>query len=145
MPTIFDPNIFDRYLYSASDAMKDVLSDYASPVSEIESIVSALGLVAEGAGTNGMEAMFAENVGIAIGNERHLLPADSALIEVGRLAKMTGIRTILYDETQMIFTSEAIGLANGLVWIVIHYSIEHIGMAQLRHIDARIAALNFEH
>jgi hypothetical protein len=117
MTTIIDPSIFNRHTYNATDAMKEVLADYGLTADDVEPVITSLGLAARGAPVDLLRDSLADTVHIRSGDEKQVLKAEKALAEFGKLAGMKWVPAALYDEGQMIFKSEAIGLANGLAWI----------------------------
>jgi hypothetical protein len=113
--TIVDPDIFDRKLYHASDGVKDALANCGLSEKQyglFEDVVNALGYFAQAGGDGILFNILAESVFVSSNAKSY--PKIEAQHQFGKLRN--GFEP-LFDETQMIFSSEVIGLANGMIWI----------------------------
>lgn len=146
MTTIFNPDILQAKQYACSDAMKDVLYDYGSPVSALQDVVTAIGVMAQIGDGAALQKVLADTVRVRVGGDSKDVSAADALGHFRKLSSIPNIHKQLYDEGQMIFTSDAIGLFNGMVWIDINTTIEdeEFGLPEVMRVDLRVTTLNLE-
>jgi len=116
--TIVSPKIFDRKLYEPSEEMKEAFSEYGLAPRDVELVIGLIGFALQGGGMNIIQDSLAKSVHVKIGEgKKMILSPEKAVQEFSRLNSIPEFLGSLYDESQIILSSEAIGLANGTIWI----------------------------
>ena len=139
MTTFIDPDILSRRLYAMSAYMVGTMQDYGIDKRAMEDAIAGTLYSLQYGGDALLNDVFADTVTFCIADAVQDLPRNAAIGKADLLRKTPGLVDALFNETDFIVRSDAVGIGAGTIWFTFSSSDDALRRASIRLSTINIA------